>query len=110
MSTMTALVTGANRGIGFEVCKQLGRHGIEVVLTGREASAVAAAVAELRNDGREVVGEVLDVASEASVVACAARLEEQGRRVDVLVNNAGVYPDTASCSRPLPGRSPRRWR
>ncbi len=93
MAPRTALVTGANRGIGLEVCRQLGRHGLDVVLTGRDAGNVATAVAELRGEGLEVVGEVLDVASEASVVACAARLEEQGRRVDVLVNNAGVYPD-----------------
>jgi NAD(P)-dependent dehydrogenase (short-subunit alcohol dehydrogenase family) len=92
MSVTTALVTGANRGIGLEVCKHLGRRGIQVILTGRDADGVAAAVAELRSDGLEAVGEVLDVESEASVVACAARLEQQGRQVDVLVNNAGVYP------------------
>jgi NAD(P)-dependent dehydrogenase (short-subunit alcohol dehydrogenase family) len=91
-SVTTALVTGANRGIGFEVCRQLGRRGIEVILTGRHADGVAAAVAELRGDGLQVIGEILDVASEASALACAARLEQQGRRVDVLVNNAGVYP------------------
>lgn len=92
-SPLTALVTGANRGIGFEVCRQLGRHGLEVILTGRDADRVAAAVRELRNDGLQVIGEVIDVGSEASVVDCAARLERQGRRVDVLVNNAGVYPE-----------------
>lgn len=91
-SPLTALVTGANRGIGLEVCRQLGRHGVEVILTGRDASSVAAAAEELRSDGLQVIEETLDVASEASVLACAARLEQQSRRVDVLVNNAGVYP------------------
>ncbi len=93
MPPLTALVTGANRGIGLEVCRQLGRRGIEVILTGRDADGVAAAAGELRSDGLHVAGEVLDVASEASVVACAARLEQDGRRIDVLVNNAGVYPE-----------------
>jgi NAD(P)-dependent dehydrogenase (short-subunit alcohol dehydrogenase family) len=99
-SLLTALVTGANRGIGFEVCRQLGRNGIEVILTGRDASSVAAAVRELRNDALQVIGEVLDVGSEASVVDCAARLEQQGQRVDVLVNNAGVYPDSELLTSP----------
>jgi NAD(P)-dependent dehydrogenase (short-subunit alcohol dehydrogenase family) len=90
---MTALVTGANRGIGLEVCRQLGRLGLEVIVTGRDADGVAAAVGELQKDRLRIVGEVLDVGSEASVVGCAARLEEQGRRVDVLVNNAGLYPE-----------------
>ena len=93
MPPLTALVTGANRGIGLEVCRQLGRRGIEVVLTGRDADRVAAAAGELRSDGLQVAGEILDVASEASVAACAARLEQDGRRIDVLVNNAGVYPE-----------------
>lgn len=92
MSNRTALVTGGNRGIGLEVCRELGRHGSTVILTGRDAHGVAAAVRELRDAGLDVVGEVLDVSSEASVLACAARLEQHGRRVDVLVNNAGVYP------------------
>lgn len=92
-SPSTALVTGANRGIGLEVCRQLAGRGLHVILTGRDAGAVAAAARELRGAGLEVVGELLDVASEASVTACAARLDEQGRRVDVLVNDAGVCPD-----------------
>ena len=101
-SPLTAVVTGANRGIGLEVCRQLSRNGIDVILTGRDASAVATAVADLRGDGLGVVGEVLDVASEASVAACASRVEEQGRRVDVLVNNAGVYPDGDLLTSPAP--------
>jgi NAD(P)-dependent dehydrogenase (short-subunit alcohol dehydrogenase family) len=88
----TALVTGANRGIGLEVCRQLARRGVRVILTGRDGSAVRTAAEGLRGEGLDVLGEVLDVASEASVVACAARLEEHGREVDLLVNNAGIAP------------------
>jgi NAD(P)-dependent dehydrogenase (short-subunit alcohol dehydrogenase family) len=101
-SPLTALVTGANRGIGFEVCRSLGRRGIDVILTGRDAGSVAAAVGELRSDGIHVVGEVLDVGSEASVIDCAARLQRQDRRVDILVNNAGVYPEGALLTSPTP--------
>jgi NAD(P)-dependent dehydrogenase (short-subunit alcohol dehydrogenase family) len=81
----TALVTGANRGIGFEAVRQLGQAGLDVVLTARDAQAGRAAAGELG-----VRFEELDVASDESVRACAARLVGDGVEVDVLVNNAGV--------------------
>ncbi|HEX9290229.1 MAG TPA: SDR family oxidoreductase [Anaeromyxobacteraceae bacterium] len=93
MSRRTALVTGANRGIGLEVCRQLGRQGMRIILTGRDATAASDAAHGLSKAGLEVFPEVLDVASEESVAACAARLDQRGERVDVLVNNAGIYPD-----------------
>jgi NAD(P)-dependent dehydrogenase (short-subunit alcohol dehydrogenase family) len=88
----TALVTGANRGIGLEVCRQLGKAGLRVILTGRDPEAAAAAAAELAAGGLDVRAEPLDVAEDASVDACADRLAAAGVAVDVLVNNAGVYP------------------
>jgi NAD(P)-dependent dehydrogenase (short-subunit alcohol dehydrogenase family) len=77
MAARTALITGANRGIGLEVCRQLARQGMHVILTGRSGPAVSEAAQGLRNDGLDVRAEVLDVSSEESVVACATRLEEQ---------------------------------
>jgi NAD(P)-dependent dehydrogenase (short-subunit alcohol dehydrogenase family) len=93
MASRTALVTGANRGIGHEVCRQLGRQGLRVVLTGRNAAAAADAARDLAREHIDVHAEVLDVASEESVKACAARLEQRGLLVDVLVNNAAIYPE-----------------
>ena len=81
----TALVTGANRGIGLEAARQLGRAGLDVVLTARDPNAGQAAAAELG-----VRFEQLDVASDSSARECAARLDRDGIEVDVLVNNAGV--------------------
>ncbi len=92
MAARTALVTGANRGIGLEVVRQLARVGMNVVLSGRDRAGVAAAADALRSARLNVQHEVMDVASEASVVACANRLRERGVAVDVLVNNAGIYP------------------
>jgi NAD(P)-dependent dehydrogenase (short-subunit alcohol dehydrogenase family) len=88
----TALVTGANRGIGLAACRRLARAGLAVVLTARDPGRGADAAAGLRRAGIAVRVEQLDVTSAASVADCARRLAEAGVQVDVLVNNAGVYP------------------
>ena len=88
-----AVVTGANRGIGFEICRQLARRGLAVVLTSRSAAKGRAAVKALRGDGLEVDYHLLDVTSPASIKAIAAYLAERYGRIDVLVNNAGVLLD-----------------
>jgi NAD(P)-dependent dehydrogenase (short-subunit alcohol dehydrogenase family) len=90
----TALVTGANRGLGLEVARQLARAGLSVVLTSRDPEAGARAARRLRGEGLyDLTCEALDVADARSVAACAGRLREAGVRVDVLVNNAGVLLD-----------------
>jgi NAD(P)-dependent dehydrogenase (short-subunit alcohol dehydrogenase family) len=86
----TALVTGGNRGIGLEACRQLAAAGLEVVLTARDAVKGVDAVDTLQHEGLAVVFERLDVGDPGSVRACAERLEDAGRSVDVLVNNAAV--------------------
>lgn len=89
----TAVVTGGNRGIGFEVCRQLGRRGFLVVLTARDGGLGAEAAMELAREGLGVRAEQMDVGDEASVAACAARLRADGVHVDTLINNAGVYAE-----------------
>jgi NAD(P)-dependent dehydrogenase (short-subunit alcohol dehydrogenase family) len=89
--TRTALVTGANQGIGFEVCRQLGRLGYKVILTGRDPGRIEKAAAAIAREGIDVLVEVLDVSSRDSVDGCAHRLESAREEVDVLVNNAGIY-------------------
>jgi NAD(P)-dependent dehydrogenase (short-subunit alcohol dehydrogenase family) len=87
MNQRTALVTGGNRGIGEEVCRQLIGLGLSIVLAARDESGGQKAA--------KVLGarfEAMDVGSEASVQACAARLKKLKINVDVLVNNAGIYP------------------
>jgi NAD(P)-dependent dehydrogenase (short-subunit alcohol dehydrogenase family) len=84
----TALVTGANRGIGLELCRQLSEAGLDVVLTARDLERGRRAARGLSG----VRVEQLDVADAASVRACADRLAGAGVHVDVLVNNAGTYP------------------
>lgn len=88
----TALVTGGNRGIGFEVCRELGAAGLKIVLTARDAGAGEKAAHELRARGVDVRFEEMDVASDSSVADCAGRLTRARIAVDVLVNNAAIYP------------------
>ncbi len=86
----TALVTGANRGIGLEVCRQLGAAGLRVLLAARDQGKGAAAAGRLQGEGLDVRAIALDVADPGSV----ATLGERAGPVDVLVNNAGIDYDT----------------
>ena len=88
-----AVVTGANRGIGFEICRQLARQRFTVVLTCRSAALGRAAVKALHADGLEVDYHPLDVTSPVSIKALAGHLAQRYGRLDVLINNAGVMLD-----------------
>ena len=92
-SAQVAVVTGANRGIGFEICRQLARAGLTVVLTSRSAAKGRTAVRTLREEGLQVDHHLLDVTSPVGIRALAADLAKRYGRVDVLVNNAGVLID-----------------
>lgn len=97
-SQRTALVTGANRGIGYEVAKELATAGLRVLVAGRDPAAIEEAASTLRRSGGDAVAVELDVADPAAVAACADRLGRQREHVDVLVNNAGVYEGGALLS------------
>lgn len=84
----TAIVTGANRGLGLETAATLARRGYRVWLTGRDADSTEQAAISLRAEGLQVQPGALDVASDASVQAFAAQLGDSA--VDALVNNAGA--------------------
>src|SRR3954452_24775441 len=89
----TALVTGANKGIGFETARQLARQGFTVWLASRDQERGEAAVKELAVDG-DVRLVSLDVTDTESVRAAAARIGDETGALDVLVNNAGAgFPE-----------------
>jgi NAD(P)-dependent dehydrogenase (short-subunit alcohol dehydrogenase family) len=88
-------VTGANRGIGLEVCRQLATRGLRVILAARDRARADAAAASLREAG-EVVAATLDLTDSRSVRTLAADLSDRGLHVDVLVNNAAVLVGESS--------------
>ncbi|AXI30667.1 short-chain dehydrogenase [Priestia megaterium] len=91
--TKVALVTGGNRGIGYELVRQLAMDGFKVILTSRNSESGHAAVQKLKESHLDVSFVVMDISSEASIRQAAATVNEQYGRLDVLINNAGIYLD-----------------
>ena len=92
-SVRVALVTGANRGIGFEVCRQLANRGFAVLLTARDAQKAQSAATRLASIG-QVEPLALDVADGSSIHNSANEVANRYGYLDVLVNNAGINYDT----------------
>lgn len=99
MTNSIALITGANKGIGFETARALGSAGITVLLGSRSPERGEKAAAELTADGLDARFVHLDVTDEDSIRQAAGRLDQ----LDILVNNAGIAPDEASV---LPSATP----
>src|SRR5438046_7149636 len=87
--TRVVLVTGANRGIGLEVCRQLAVEGLRVILTARDPAKATAAAESLRTAG-DVVAATLDVTDLPGARRLADDFAARGIHVDVLVNNAAI--------------------
>ena len=88
-----ALITGANKGIGLETARQLGKQGITVLAGARDEAKANQAATELRKEGLDVHGIVIDVNDEGSIQKVFSRIERDYGRLDILVNNAGVMLD-----------------
>jgi NAD(P)-dependent dehydrogenase (short-subunit alcohol dehydrogenase family) len=88
----TALVTGAARGLGYATARRLGADGARVALLDRDAGELAAAAERLTGEGVAVSLHAADVADEEAVRGAVADVLAETGRIDVLVNNAGVYP------------------
>jgi NAD(P)-dependent dehydrogenase (short-subunit alcohol dehydrogenase family) len=97
-----ALVTGANKGIGFEIARQLGKAGMHVLIGARNATAGNSAVSILNDEGVAARFIHIDLEDNATIRAAARTVEAEYGRLDVLVNNAGCRdtrdgaPSTAS--------------
>ncbi|SEL61306.1 NAD(P)-dependent dehydrogenase, short-chain alcohol dehydrogenase family [Roseateles sp. YR242] len=85
-----ALVTGANRGIGLEIARQLAGQGVRVLLSGRRSAAATEAARVLASEGLDVEALVLDVTSPRSIAAAVQGVGHRYGRLDILVNNAAI--------------------
>src|SRR4051812_12557703 len=94
-SSRVAVVTGANRGIGLEISKELARKGLQVILTSRDPKKGEAAAQKLAQEGLKVQSHPLDVQDPQSIENFARYITKEIGRVDVLVNNAGIFEDEA---------------
>ena len=90
----TVLVTGANKGIGREVARQLVGRGFHVFIGARNAKAGRAAAEDLANGGGKTTFLEIDVSDDASVRSAARELARHSDHLDVLVNNAGIIADS----------------
>ena len=93
-----ALITGANKGIGKEIARQLGMQGFTVLIGARDAGRGAQAAEDLKTGGVDAHAIVLDVTNPESLSLAAAKVAAEYGKLDVLVNNAGIYIEAGSAS------------
>jgi NAD(P)-dependent dehydrogenase (short-subunit alcohol dehydrogenase family) len=86
----SVLITGANKGIGYEIARQLLAKGLRVFLTARDAVAGEKAASSLRGDIQFLQ---MDVSDDDSIENAAKAYGERSDSLDVLINNAAIYPD-----------------
>jgi NAD(P)-dependent dehydrogenase (short-subunit alcohol dehydrogenase family) len=89
-----AVVTGANRGLGFEVSRQLANNGYHVILTSRDKATAQKAAETLQNEGLSITFHLLDVTSDESCQKLADFIQKEFGKLDVLINNAGIFLDS----------------
>lgn len=89
--TKIALITGANKGIGFETARQLAKSGgVHVLLAARDRAKGVDAALKLQGEGLDVEALTLDVTNTASIAAAAQEIDKKFGRLDILINNAGI--------------------
>lgn len=105
LNDKVALVTGAARGIGREVSRQLGALGATVLVAGRRLAAVEDLAAELRRDGHRAHALTLDLGREEDRLGAVAFIERTFGRLDILINNAAIWLESDNAAQP-PRTSP----
>jgi NAD(P)-dependent dehydrogenase (short-subunit alcohol dehydrogenase family) len=93
-SKRVALITGANRGLGFETCRQLAQLSLTVILSARDITKCEIAARQLAERGLDVIAYELDVSNQSHTGSLAHLIDQRFGRLDVLVNNAAILYDT----------------
>ena len=94
-TSKVALITGAGKGLGFEIARQLGQRGITVVVAARDLAKAEQAAARLSAEGIRAEPVQLDVTSQSDIAALPGFFREQFGRLDILINNAGINLDSS---------------
>ncbi|MCW3088735.1 MAG: family oxidoreductase [Sediminibacterium sp.] len=94
MSKKIALVTGANKGIGFETAKQLGKEGITIIAASRDKEKGIAAVEQLQKEGIDAEFLQLDIDNNADIRSAYDHINSKYGKLDILVNNAGIQVES----------------
>ncbi len=90
MKNKSVLITGANRGLGFEIARQLGEKDYHVIITGRDEEKLSKALSMLESAGIKAEMILMDVDQESSIQKAAGILFMKNFRLDILINNAGI--------------------
>lgn len=85
-----ALISGANKGIGLETARQLGKQGVTILVGARDLAKGEAAAAELKKEGVDAIPVKFDVVDSADIKAAVEKVEKDFGKLDILINNAGV--------------------
>ena len=101
-SQRIALITGSNRGIGFETARQLARRGFHVIIAARDDVSGQQAAKIIQTDGGKATVLAIDVTSSDSIRNAAERFAAIASRLDVLINNAAIYPDEGASILTIP--------
>ncbi len=92
----TALITGANRGIGFATARQLAKENVNVLIGARDADKGEKAANQLKEEGHDAELLLLDVNSRSSVDSAAGQVKMRYGQLDILINNAGILPEATA--------------
>jgi NAD(P)-dependent dehydrogenase (short-subunit alcohol dehydrogenase family) len=88
-----ALITGANKGLGFEMSRQLAQHGLTLLIAARNLQAAEEAATTLRNEGLQAEAIALDINDSTQIQTAVQAIGDKFGKLDVLINNAGVMLD-----------------